>query len=97
MRTASLRLPPQSAAHVPQSSAERSRLSGPLTLAAMSLGYAVVQLDVTIVNTAPASISASLGSGDFVAGAHASLVISALVLLGAATAIWQARANQASR
>jgi DHA2 family methylenomycin A resistance protein-like MFS transporter len=63
MRTASLRLPTQSAAHVPQSSAERSRLSGPLTLAAMSLGYAVVQLDVTIVNTALASISASLGGG----------------------------------
>ena len=63
MRTASLRLPPQSAAHVPQSSTERSRLSGPLTLAAMSLGYAVVQLDVTIVNTALASISASLGGG----------------------------------
>ena len=58
MRTASLRLPTQSAAHVPQWSAERSRLSGPLTLAAMSLGYAVVQLDVTIVNTALAGISA---------------------------------------
>ena len=35
----------------------------PLTLAAMSLGYGVVQLDVTIVNTALASISASLGGG----------------------------------
>jgi hypothetical protein len=30
-----------------------SRLSKLLTLAAMSLGYGVVQLDVTIVNTAP--------------------------------------------
>jgi MFS transporter, DHA2 family, methylenomycin A resistance protein len=34
-----------------------------LTLAAMSLGYGVVQLDVTIVNTALASIRASLGGG----------------------------------
>jgi MFS transporter, DHA2 family, methylenomycin A resistance protein len=30
-----------------------SRLAKQLTLAAMSLGYGVVQLDVTIVNTAP--------------------------------------------
>ena len=36
-------------------------------------------------------------SSDFVAGAHAPLVISALVLLGAAAATWQARANQTSR
>jgi hypothetical protein len=35
----------------------------PLTLAAMSLGYGVVQLDVTIVNTALGSIGASLGGG----------------------------------
>src|SRR6201997_3290346 len=41
----------------------RSGLAKSLTLAAMSLGYAVVQLDVTIVNTALASISASLGGG----------------------------------
>src|ERR1700741_1696771 len=40
-----------------------ARLATPLTLAAMSLGYGVVQLDVTIVNTALASISASLGGG----------------------------------
>jgi MFS transporter, DHA2 family, methylenomycin A resistance protein len=40
-----------------------ARTASPLTLAAMSLGYAVVQLDVTIVNTALASISASLGGG----------------------------------
>src|SRR6516162_891709 len=33
------------------------------TLAAMSLGYGVVQLDVTIVNTALNSIGASLGGG----------------------------------
>ena len=40
-----------------------SRLSSVLTLAAMSLGYGVVQLDVTIVNTALSSIGGSLGGG----------------------------------
>jgi DHA2 family methylenomycin A resistance protein-like MFS transporter len=34
-----------------------------LTLAAMSLGFGIVQLDVTIVNTALGSIGASLGGG----------------------------------
>jgi len=34
-----------------------------LTLAAMSLGYGVVQLDVTIVNTALNSIGGALGGG----------------------------------
>ncbi|MFB9265799.1 hypothetical protein ACFFWD_22035 [Bradyrhizobium erythrophlei] len=34
-----------------------------MTLAAMSLGYGVVQLDVTIVNTALNAIGASLGGG----------------------------------
>jgi MFS transporter, DHA2 family, methylenomycin A resistance protein len=34
-----------------------------LTLAAMSLGFGVVQLDVTIVNTALTSIGSSLGGG----------------------------------
>jgi MFS transporter, DHA2 family, methylenomycin A resistance protein len=38
-------------------------LSTSLTLAAMSLGYCVVQLDVTIVNTALDSIGTSLGGG----------------------------------
>jgi MFS transporter, DHA2 family, methylenomycin A resistance protein len=41
----------------------RSKLGKPLTLAAMSLGFGVVQLDVTIVNTALSSIGASLGGG----------------------------------
>src|ERR1700676_1007064 len=41
----------------------RSSLSTSLTLAAMSLGYGVVQLDVTIVNTALNSIGGSLGGG----------------------------------
>src|ERR1700759_3859614 len=39
----------------------QSRLAASLTLAAMSLGYGVVQLDVTIVNTALNSIGWSLG------------------------------------
>src|SRR3984957_557594 len=42
---------------------DRSSLSRSLTLAAMSLGYGVVQLDVTIVNTALNSIGGSLGGG----------------------------------
>src|ERR1700682_6221709 len=41
----------------------RLNLSTWLTLAAMSLGYGVVQLDVTIVNTALDSIGTSLGGG----------------------------------
>jgi DHA2 family methylenomycin A resistance protein-like MFS transporter len=42
---------------------ERSTLARSLTLASLSLGFGVVQLDVTIVNTALNSISASLGGG----------------------------------
>jgi DHA2 family methylenomycin A resistance protein-like MFS transporter len=41
----------------------RPRLAQALTLAAMSLGYGVVQLDVTIVNTALSAIGNSLGGG----------------------------------
>jgi MFS transporter, DHA2 family, methylenomycin A resistance protein len=44
-------------------SAVRARLATSLTLAAMSLGYGVVQLDVTIVNTALSVIGNSLGGG----------------------------------
>ena len=44
-------------------SRDTSTLAKRLTLAAMSLGYGVVQLDVTIVNTALSSISASLRGG----------------------------------
>jgi DHA2 family methylenomycin A resistance protein-like MFS transporter len=40
-----------------------SRLPKQLTLAAMSLGYGVVQLDVTIVNTALNSMGSALGGG----------------------------------
>jgi len=41
----------------------RSARATSLTLAAMSLGFGVVQLDVTIVNTALGAISGSLGGG----------------------------------
>ena len=47
----------------PASNSSRSGLATSLTLAAMSLGYGVVQLDVTIVNTALISIGSSLGGG----------------------------------
>lgn len=47
----------------PMLSDVRSPWAKPLTLAAMSLGYGVVQLDVTIVNTALNSIGTSLGGG----------------------------------
>src|ERR1700735_257927 len=40
-----------------------SRLAKQLPLAAMSLGYGVVQLDVTIVNTALNSMGSALGGG----------------------------------
>src|SRR3954451_23133406 len=40
-----------------------SKLATSLTLAAMSFGYGVVQLDVTIVNTALHAIGTSLGGG----------------------------------
>jgi DHA2 family methylenomycin A resistance protein-like MFS transporter len=45
---------------------ESARSSGPspaLTLAAMGLGFAVVQLDVTVVNVALARIGAAMGGG----------------------------------
>ncbi|MBV9564663.1 MAG: MFS transporter [Bradyrhizobium sp.] len=48
-----------------QRGSPRSRHAASLTLAAMSLGFAVVQLDVTIVNTALSSIGAALGGGVF--------------------------------
>ncbi len=54
-------------AHAPRVAADAApappRLAKPLTLVAMSLGYGVVQLDVTIVNTALSSIGAALGGG----------------------------------
>src|SRR5712672_4090564 len=50
-------------AAAPETKSTPSRLAISLTLAAMSLGYGVVQLDVTIVNTALNAIGTSLGGG----------------------------------
>jgi DHA2 family methylenomycin A resistance protein-like MFS transporter len=70
MQTTSLRFQPHvnaaataRSAKNPAGQPHRSNLSTSLTLAAMSLGYGVVQLDVTIVNTALNSIGSSLGGG----------------------------------
>jgi len=65
MRTKTLKLQQFStrATSRPEPKPVRSDLSTSLTLAAMSLGYGVVQLDVTIVNTALNSIGTSLGGG----------------------------------
>jgi MFS transporter, DHA2 family, methylenomycin A resistance protein len=66
MRSASLRFQPASsknAAPRPETGPVPSRYAASLTLAAMSLGYGVVQLDVTIVNTAITAIGGSLGGG----------------------------------
>ncbi len=61
MRTSSLNFSP--GALVNRNGKTRSSLATSLTLAAMSLGYGVVQLNVTIVNTALNSIGSSLGGG----------------------------------
>jgi DHA2 family methylenomycin A resistance protein-like MFS transporter len=66
MRNVSLKFQPVPNANTPSSpetGSVPSRLAASLTLAAMSLGYGVVQLDVTIVNTALDSIGTSLGGG----------------------------------
>jgi DHA2 family methylenomycin A resistance protein-like MFS transporter len=65
MRSTSLKFQsfPADASSRPDARSARSNLATVLTLAAMSLGYGVVQLDVTIVNTALNSIGASLGGG----------------------------------
>ena len=66
MSGASLKFRPASAprtAFPGETKSVRSNLATSLTLAAMSLGYGVVQLDVTIVNTALNSIGTSLGGG----------------------------------
>jgi DHA2 family methylenomycin A resistance protein-like MFS transporter len=66
MPSTSLKFPAASAAGASsprENTAAPSSLSTSLTLAAMSLGYGVVQLDVTIVNTALNSIGTSLGGG----------------------------------
>jgi DHA2 family methylenomycin A resistance protein-like MFS transporter len=66
MRNASLKFQTVPAAGPdfrPEKKSAGSNLSTSLTLAAMSLGYGVVQLDVTIVNTALNAIGTSLGGG----------------------------------
>jgi DHA2 family methylenomycin A resistance protein-like MFS transporter len=47
----------------PETKSTPSKFASSLTLAAVSLGYGVVQLDVTIVNTALNAIGMSLGGG----------------------------------
>src|SRR6202008_3349422 len=61
MRSATLQSRPARPEATPQP--RQSVLAASLTLAAMSLGYGVVQLDVTIVNTALHAIGTSLGGG----------------------------------
>src|SRR6202167_52825 len=66
MGNAPLKFQPFPAAGInarPEGKPAATNLSTSLTLAAMSLGYGVVQLDVTIVNTALDSIGTSLGGG----------------------------------
>jgi MFS transporter, DHA2 family, methylenomycin A resistance protein len=63
MQTSLLRVRPLSDMPGRRVPAVRSRLAASLTLAAMSLGYGIVQLDVTIVNTALSAIGDSLGGG----------------------------------
>src|SRR5258707_5043977 len=66
MRSASLKFKPVSGTDNSldsEAGPTPSKLATSLTLAAMSLGYGVVQLDVTIVNTALNAIGTSLGGG----------------------------------
>jgi MFS transporter, DHA2 family, methylenomycin A resistance protein len=66
MRSASLGLQPASyedTTRRPATGPVPAGYAAALTLTAMSLGYGVVQLDVTIVNTALHSIGTSLGGG----------------------------------
>ena len=63
MRSASLNFPKVDISASPQAGPGPSGLAASLTLAGMSLGYGVVQLDLTIVNTALNAIGSSLGGG----------------------------------
>ncbi|MGJ4946661.1 MFS transporter [Bradyrhizobium sp. HKCCYLS1011] len=56
-------LPAEASGRAEARLARPSPLANALTLAAMSLGFGVVQLDVTIVNTALDSIRSALGGG----------------------------------
>src|SRR3989440_12371977 len=70
-----------------ETKSNRSQLATSLTLAAMSLGYGVVQLDVTIVNTALHAIGTSLGGGvaelQWVVGAY-TIAFAAFILTAGA-------------
>jgi MFS transporter, DHA2 family, methylenomycin A resistance protein len=63
MQSASLKFQPPEVPRPAPSPGPGSKLAASLTLAAMSLGYGVVQLDVTIVNTALHAMGTSLGGG----------------------------------
>src|SRR6516165_8796275 len=69
---------------VPARQIVSTRLAKLFTLAAMSLGYGVVQLDVTIVNTALNSIGTSLGGA---VAPTSSILIAARALQGVGAAI----------
>jgi DHA2 family methylenomycin A resistance protein-like MFS transporter len=66
MRSTSLNfesVPEREVSATPQAGPRPSGLAASLTLAGMSLGYGIVQLDLTIVNTALDAIGSSLGGG----------------------------------
>jgi DHA2 family methylenomycin A resistance protein-like MFS transporter len=63
MRSVSIKFQPVGNERPVPAAATKSKTVASLTLAAMSLGYGVVQLDVTIVNTALHAIGTSLGGG----------------------------------
>src|SRR5262245_6286351 len=63
MRNVSRVSRPVSGIDRPEAGPVAARLATAVTLAGMSLGYGVVQLDVTIVNTALNAIGTSLGGG----------------------------------
>src|ERR1700745_3123050 len=64
MPSTSLKFPSaQFSSRASTAKAAPSKWATSLTLACMRLGYGVVQLDVTIVNTALVSIGSSLGGG----------------------------------
>src|SRR4051812_48752824 len=77
-----------------------SRLATSLTLAAMSLGYGVVQLDVTIVNTALDAMGRTLGGGvaelQWVVSAY-TIAFAAFILTAGALATGSAPSASSSR
>src|SRR4029450_8970799 len=90
MRSASLKFKPVSGSDRSRDSEAGPaplKLATSLTLAAMSLGYGVVQLDVTIVNTALNAIGTSLGGGvaelQWVVGAY-TIAFAAFILTAGA-------------